>query len=254
MDRLMWTMEISDTVTAAQVTMLALLAAAGVFFGLLLTRSRIRTERFLPVTGLVLMISEVFKGFFLYHLYGHYSWSDFPFQLCSIPMYLCVLYYFCRRRWILQFTMVYSLIGAAASFLVPPATLSPYIVLTVHSLFWHTMLLLIGVFLVCRQSPEDMRLIRFLPVGTAYLVLSAAAVGFNSLFYNISGGTMNMFFLGPGWPDMFILNDIYTDSGWIPATLGMIGVSEGAGLGVFLLISLLVRKTAQKKNPSSPLR
>ena len=43
--------------------------------------------------GLVLTLSEVFKQFFCYYVIadGTYHWGEFPFQLCSIPMYLCLI-------------------------------------------------------------------------------------------------------------------------------------------------------------------
>ena len=43
--------------------------------------------------GLLLAISEIYKQLFLYEIVngGRYDWWYFPFQLCSIPMYLCLL-------------------------------------------------------------------------------------------------------------------------------------------------------------------
>lgn len=234
--------------SSAQITITVCLIAAGIFLGAFFARSHMETRRILLVCGIVLMVTEVLKQIFLYRLYGGYPWSDFPFQLCSIPMYFCVLDYFMNRRWVEHFIMVYGLIGAAASFCVPQASFSGYILLTIHSLFWHTMLLILGVFLMLRQTKESMKLTHFIPVAFAYLFLAIAAVGFNTAFYSVSGGTMNMFFLGPGWPDMFILNDIYLNSGWIPATLGMIGVSEGVGFCVYLLIFIMYHSKETLKN------
>ena len=227
--------------SALQILISTGLVLAGIVFGVLFARSKIKTEKCLLVCGIILMATEVVKEVDLYRICGSYSWSDFPFQLCSIPMYFCVLYYFSRRRWMEQFVMVYSLIGGAASFLVPEGSYLEDMLLTVHSLFWHMMLLMIGVFLAFRQKKEDMKIRNFIPVGVTYLVLACLAVLFNSIFYRISNGTMNMFFLGPGWPNVIILDSIYTNSGWIPATLGMIGVSEAAGFVVFGLISLVRR-------------
>ena len=238
MDKLAWTMEDFRIGSPEQIIWTVCLVVAGILFGILFAKSKIRTGWVLLVSGILLIASEVLKQFFLYHILGGYPWSDFPFQLCSIPMYFCILYFFFPKRWMAQFTMIYSLIGAAASFIVPSAVISLYVLMTVHSLFWHTMLLFIGVFLMVRQTKEDMKPVNYIPVAITYLILAGIAVALNAAFYRVSGGTMNMFFLGPGWPDMYILNDIYMNSGWIPATLGMIGVSEGVGLGLYLLIWL----------------
>ena len=43
--------------------------------------------------GLVLATTEVFKQFFYYYIIADstYHWGELPFQLCSIPMYLCLI-------------------------------------------------------------------------------------------------------------------------------------------------------------------
>ena len=216
--------------------------ALALFFGL----KGFDKRKVLFVTGIILAVSEIIKAPYLYFLYGSYPWSDFPFQLCSIPMYLCIINYFLPRLFLEHFTMVYSIIGAVASFLVPAAVFSPYLMLTVHSLFWHGGLFFLGVFLIIRQKSEDLRIKNFIPVGLLYIGLSAAAVIMNAALFETSGGRANMFFLGPGFPDMFILNDIYYNSGWIPATLGMMGVTLASGLAVYLLIILLKKKLFPK--------
>lgn len=233
------TMPYIEPGSTAQILISACFVAAGILFGVLLGRSRLRTENVLLVSGILLAASEVLKEVILYQIFGRYSWSDFPFQLCSMPMYFCILYYFFRKLWMEQFIMVFSLIGAVMSFLVPAGSYSVYVLLTFHSLFWHAMLLFLSIFLIFRQTREKMRLKNYIPVGAAYLILALAAILINSVFYNISSGTMNMFFIGPGWPDVMILNDIYTNSGWVLSSLGMIGTSEGTGLAVYILIWLL---------------
>ncbi|MEG0369488.1 MAG: hypothetical protein RR593_05755, partial [Hungatella sp.] len=42
--------------------------------------------------GILLAFSEVYKQLFLYYVVGQgcYDWWYFPFQLCSLPMYLCL--------------------------------------------------------------------------------------------------------------------------------------------------------------------
>ena len=222
-----------------QIFLTVLTIAVSAFFGILFGKNGSDKRKILFVSGIILAASEVFKAIYLTVLNGVYPWSDFPFQLCSIPMYLCFLYCLTGKLYYEQFIMVYSLIGSVASFCVPSAVFSPYIVLTAHSLLWHGYLFFLAVFLIIRTRKEEMRIRNFIPVGILYLVLSVIAVAMNAAFADISKGRMNMFFLGPNFPDMLILNDIYNNSGWIPATLGMIGTTLGAGLAVYLLIMLI---------------
>ena len=53
-------------------------------------RSLDRSERFLFYTGLVMAASEIWKQWTLTFVLGggSYNWWYFPFQLCSVPMYL----------------------------------------------------------------------------------------------------------------------------------------------------------------------
>lgn len=66
-------------------------AAFCAFFAMRLTESG--RVRLLSVCGWLLLIMEVYKQLFLYFVVndGVYDWWYFPFQLCSVPMYLCII-------------------------------------------------------------------------------------------------------------------------------------------------------------------
>ena len=51
-----------------------------------------RRKHVLFVCGLILAASELYKQGFLYYIVNgrSYDWWYFPFQLCSVPMYLCL--------------------------------------------------------------------------------------------------------------------------------------------------------------------
>ena len=74
-----------------------LLCAAGiplaVFLARRLARICLHPRGVLFICGLVLAVSELYKQSFLYFIVsqGRYNWWYFPFQLCSVPMYLCLI-------------------------------------------------------------------------------------------------------------------------------------------------------------------
>ena len=77
-----------------------LLTAAGLSFAFLSARflgrrgngCQKKAIRILFVCGMLLALMEAYKQCFLYYLNGfRYNWWYFPFQLCSTPMYLCLL-------------------------------------------------------------------------------------------------------------------------------------------------------------------
>jgi len=114
--------------------------------------------------GLVLTLSEVFKQFFCYYVIadGTYHWGEFPFQLCSIPMYLCLIVPWLKlgklRRALYSFMVLYNLLGGAIAFTEPSGLLHGHLFLTAHSCVWHMLLVFVGLFLCAvqaRRQPEE---------------------------------------------------------------------------------------------------
>ena len=84
-----------------------------------------------------MLSSEIWKQFALTFTLGggSYNWWYFPFQLCSIPMYILLAYPWLRhknaRLTILAFLMCYCLLGGIAVF-------ADSIILSPHSLYTPT--------------------------------------------------------------------------------------------------------------------
>lgn len=82
-------------------------------------------EKVLFFIGIFLLTSEILKQLLLTFVMnnGHYNLWYFPFQLCSLPMYLLVLYPFFHtepaRDAILGFLSTYNLLGGIAVFSIP---------------------------------------------------------------------------------------------------------------------------------------
>ena len=251
-----WRMEPIRPYSSTHFIIMAVIFAAAAGFGLLMSRKCRRTERILFSFGIYLAAAEFYKQIFLTYVRGgSYSWSDFPFQLCSVPMYLCLLYPVFRekgKRIIRDMLMTYNLIGGVAALLEPTSSFSSYWILTIHSLVWHGCLICIGLYLVFEEKNKGksgkIRIwIRdYIPVMGLYLFLAVTAVVLNALFRNISAGTMNLFFLGPSYPDMIILNAVYEHAGWFTETVSMMGVTAAAGLGVYLSEQIWISRMRKK--------
>ena len=109
-------------------------------------------SRVLFFCGVILALMELYKQAFLYfiELDGRYDWWYFPFQLCSIPMYLCLAVPFLRSRRALRriatFLQDFGLLGGIMALAVPPGLMHPYWTMTLHGFIWHFILLFLGLF------------------------------------------------------------------------------------------------------------
>lgn len=110
-------------------------------------------HRILFAIAVILLLSELYKQLFHFYVMDNktYDWWIFPFQLCSLPMYLCAILPFMKKsRWLIPletFLMDFNLLGGLMALLVPDGLMHPYITLTLHAFVWHFLLLFVGCFI-----------------------------------------------------------------------------------------------------------
>ena len=135
-------------ITASTLTAVLAVLAAVFFARRAISEKHVR--KILIVTGWVLVVLELYKQLFLYYIVngGAFDWWFFPFQLCSMPMYLCILlpvFRYRSRVTLMTFMGGYTFISAVATLIYPEDILRPYISLTVHGFIWHGLLLFISL-------------------------------------------------------------------------------------------------------------
>ena len=109
-----------------------------------------KTDVFFFICGLFMLSGEIWKQLTLTFILGggQYNWWYFPFQLCSIPMYILLLYPWIRRtalkQALLAFLMCYGLLGGIAVFADTTGLHYPLPALTAFSYGWHILLIVLG--------------------------------------------------------------------------------------------------------------
>ncbi|MBQ4612408.1 MAG: YwaF family protein [Clostridia bacterium] len=171
----------------------------------------------LGVVGAFLLVTEVYK--IAFHMtVNPYDWEFFgcfPFQLCSVPMYLCIVCALCKNErvnaWLYECMFAVNMFGGIMAFLEPSGIQHTYITLTVHAYVWHMMLVFVGFYLyasrrVCTQS-------RFCYKGIAvFLGTCVIAQVFNLVF----AGEVNCFYISPYVQSpLAVFKDIYAACGWV---------------------------------------
>lgn len=160
------------------------------------------SHRFISSCAVLMLVSEIWKQWTLTFVlgHGHYNLWYFPFQLCSIPMYVCLsLMLFGRKHeklsaLLLSFLMSFGLLGGIFAFFDTSGMHYHYAPLTIHSYAWHILLIILGCYSgLCKKTEHSCRGLRF--SISLYLSCCLIATAFNLIFDRF--GPINMFYINP---------------------------------------------------------
>lgn len=199
--------------------------------------------------GAWLLISEIYKQLFYYFYVGDnsYCWWIFPFQLCSVPMYLCIIASIIKseklRKGMLNFMFTYNLLGGFMAFVEPSGVFDAYLTITIHSIIWHFSLVFVGVYLGLSKHTGKTKK-DFLSATYTFLALCVVAFSINLIFRDVSDGGINMFFVGPSNSSLAVFSWISEKFGWYVSTLLYI---PSVCLGAYLFFLLFKYITRDKK-------
>ena len=198
--------------------------------------------------ALLLIGSEIFKQFFYYFVMmdNRYSWGDFPFQLCSVPMYMCLIAPWLKKgklqRGMYSFMVLFNLLGGAISFAEPSGLLHGHWFLTIHACVWHMLLVFIGLFLCFSKRGGDQKSDYWGAVVT-FIALCAIAFGLNCFVQYGLGEHMNMFFVGPGDSPIIVFKQFSQWFGWyINTPIYIFAVCLGAYVLFVIIYSVQNKK------------
>lgn len=162
--------------------------------------------------SIVLAICEIFKQLFWFEFYGYYRFEIFPFQFCTVPIYVSILASILRsekaREICYKFLAFYGIIGGLAVMLIPTAVLYTYFVaMSIHSMVWHSILVIMGVYLIVSRGYGKKIKELFVPSLMLLGFVILAIIG-NVLVYKLHLGTENcqpgdnlsMFYISPYYP------------------------------------------------------
>ena len=223
------------------------------------------SDRLFFLFGLLMLCSEVWKQLTLTFPVGHgvYNLWYFPFQLCSIPMYIFLVLPFVRpekiRQALLCFLMCYALLGGIAVFADTSGLHYSYAPLTVHSYLWHFLMIGTALFsgsvyateqpagfpdsLDASPAPCPSRRLSldvFAAATALYLFCCLTATVLNLTLDKY--GTINMFYINPDYPmQQIVFRDIAARIGNLPSIVIYIGATISGAFLLFLLWNAVLR-------------
>lgn len=198
--------------------------------------------------GLFLSLTEVYKQLFLYfNSADHtYNWGELPFQLCSVPMYLCLIAPWLKpgklQRGMYSFMVLFNLLGGGISFAEPSGLLLHDWFSTIHALFWHMSLVFIGLFL-CFSQRGATKKGDYKGAALTFIALCGVAFTINWSVQSFLGKHINMFFVGPGQSPIIVFKQFCQWFGWPVNTVIYI---FAVCLGAYLIYRLILLAQKQK--------
>ena len=157
-------------------------------------------DQIMLVSGVILLIGELYKQLMNFYIVNNhaYDWWIFPFQLCSLPLYLCPLLILIhnekRHRILCTFLLDFNMMGAVATFIDPSGIFHPYWMLTLHGILWHLMLIFVG-FVIIFSRKADLTTKGFLRTLPLFAFFCLAAEVLNSILHRFSAA--NLFYISP---------------------------------------------------------
>ncbi|MBO5041529.1 MAG: YwaF family protein [Clostridia bacterium] len=247
-----WTMEKPKAYGAFHLIFTFVGLAVCILLAYVLRKTGKRGNRIiLTSVGVFLLLTEIYKQlFYYYHIgEGSYQWWIFPFQLCSVPMYLCLIAPWLKEGKVqaamYHFMTTFNLLGGIMAFAEPSGIIHGYWTLTLHAFVWHMILIFVGLYLIA--SGRGAKTVKdYLSSVVLFLVLAVIAFVINLLFWDVSGGSIKMFYVGPAISPLAVFKDIATNCGWYVNTpIYLVAVSLGAFL--LFLPAYLYERRKQKK-------
>lgn len=208
--------------------------------------------------GALLTASEIFKQ--LYYLYAAggegYDWYIFPFQLCSVPMYLSLAVGLMKkskvRDAICEYLATIGFLGGIMAYAEPSGILNAHYFTLIHSCLWHAILIFFALYILFTDNAyHSIKDYSKALIIFGFVVFNATAL--NIIFRNKPG--FNMCYISPFYNtplavfsdfDKFFMG-IFGDLAGRIISLSIYVIAVALGGFIIYTVSYFIKKKLTKK-------
>lgn len=172
--------------------------------------SRKTRDRIVLVYGILMFVAEIYKQAFFAVKTGEYQWHLFPWQFCSVPMYVAAFAPLLKdgsvKDALYKFLSFFGLIAGIMTLILPEGLYWDHVTITCHSFFWHTSIVVIGLYLIAanQYTQRTENFIReLLPAAFVFTISLFIALSLNVIWWYLFSGRLkegvafNMFYISP---------------------------------------------------------
>ena len=229
-----------------------LLAVFGLFF-ILRRRNERQLRTLIGVLGIMMILAEVWKQWFVrvYVYPGILSFWFFPWQLCSMAMYVSAALLIAKDEAedaILVFLASFNIVAAFGALIFPYDMMRPQIWLFVHSFLYHGVMLIesMAAILILHKRART----SFIPALIMYAGMAVIAEIVNIISHQFAATTQaeaNMFNITLSYPSTQpVFHQIAVTIGIVPEILIYLGFVALLSYGVFCLAEWPVIKKGKE--------
>ena len=183
-----------------------------------------------------------------------FQWYAFPFQLCTTPIFVCVLALFMKRTKIrlslLSYMAFVTILGSFMTVIIPDDCLVETILINIHTMWLHCGSLVVSVYLLMSGAVKINKQNFKLAIGV-FIVFVILAQILNIGVYNsgiLGDETFNMFYISPYFISSLPVFDVIQQSVPYPLYLALYVVALSLGAGIVYIIAKIISKIVNKEN------
>ena len=214
----------------------------------------------LGIYGIVALIFEILKQLIWTIDYDtstntflwDYTWYAFPFQLCTTPIYVCIICLFLNKSKLRDSLLAYmaytTILGSISSALIPDSLFVSDLLVDIHTMWLHLGSLVVSVYLLMSKEVKGDKK-SFKDAILVFISFVVIANILNIVVYNsgiLNGETFNMFYISPYFESTLPIFDVIYENIPYPAFLLVYIVALSIGSYIIYKIAQIFSRNNEK--------